>query len=59
MKVVNIDDLGVDGLQKLIDKNPTWVLVTCGSSFVHPIARPINFAVFDSVHLFGFKEFKE
>lgn len=43
--VTNIDNLGIDGVQKLIDKNPTWVLVSCGMSFIEQYGT-VNFAVF-------------
>jgi hypothetical protein len=50
-KVINIDGLGVQGVQNLIDKNPSWGLISCGSSEIdmkiNGIPKVVNFAVFE------------
>ena len=49
-KVVNIDGLGICGIEKLIHNNPQWQLITCGQSTIHQFVSGrnsvVNFAVF-------------
>jgi len=52
-KVINIDYIGVQGLQDLIENNPDWMLITCGSSTtdmkINGVEKVVNFAVFEQV----------
>jgi hypothetical protein len=49
-KVINIDGLGIYGVEKLIKNNPNWQLITCGQTTIDMWASgkevAINFAVF-------------
>lgn len=49
-KVVNIDGLGVEGLEKLINNNPSWKFIACAGMSVNYLVHPIHLAVFQSSH---------
>ncbi len=52
-EVIDIDYKNVYALRDMIDKNPEWKLITCGSTIVESVIvdgtdRVLNFAVFQS-----------
>jgi len=55
-KVVNINGRGISGVQKLLNNNPKWRLITCGQSVMMDVKYVVNFAVFETEDEVEFRE---